>query len=170
MNGGEASRWEVRKDQTAPTQPYVLAEMSNNASTVRCPLAIFNAVTLRDGDVSVRIKPVSGHADQAGGLVWRYRDPNNYYVARENARTQNVAIYKVENGARTEIGTVTHDILPNTWGILKVSVRGNRFQIYMNHRRIWEGEDNTFKGPGKVGLWAQADSVTYFDDFRVYPK
>ena len=169
-NGGEAPRWEVRKDRTAPTQPYVLAQTSNDASNNRCPLAIFNQVNLRDGDVSVRIKPVAGRADQAGGLVWRYRDANNYYLARENARTQNVAIYRVENGARTQIGNVTHDILQNTWSILKVSVKGNRFQVYVNHRRIWQGEDATFSGPGKVGLWTLADSVTYFDDFRVYPK
>jgi len=169
-NHGEAPRWEIRKDQTAPTQPYVLAQTSNDATNNRCPLAIFNAVTLRDGDVSVRIKPVSGSADQAGGLVWRYRDSNNYYLARENARTKNVSIFRVQNGERTQIGTVMHDILPNTWSILKVSVRGNRFQVYMNHRRIWQGEDKTFTAGGKVGLWTMADSVTYFDDFRVYPR
>jgi hypothetical protein len=169
-NRGEAPRWEVRKDQTAPTQPYVLAQISNDATNNRCPLAIFNGLNLRDGDVSVRVKPVSGRADQSGGLVWRYRDPNNYYLARENARTKNVAIFKVENGQRTQIGTVPHDILSNTWSILKVSVRGNRFQVYVNHRRILQAEDKTFTGPGKVGLWTLADSVTYFDDFRVYPK
>jgi len=171
-NGGEAPRWEIKKDQSAPTQPYVLAQTSSSSNANRCPLAIFDGVTLRDGDVSVRIKPISGHTDQAGGLVWRYRDANNYYLARENARTRNVAIFKVENGARTAIGTVPHDILANTWSILKVSVKGNRFQVYVNHRRIWAGEDKqkTFTGAGKVGLWTVADSVTYFDDFRVYPR
>lgn len=169
-NGGEAPRWEIRKDQTAPTPPYVLAQTSSGVNVNRCPMAIFNAVSLRDGDVSVRIKPVSGRTDQAGGLVWRYRDANNYYLVRENALTKNVAIFKVENGTRTPIGTVPHDIFPNTWSILKVSVKGDRFQVYVNHRRIWSGEDKTFPGAGKVGLWTLSDSVTYFDDFRVYPK
>lgn len=168
--GGAAPRWEVRKDQSAPTQPYVLAQTSNDAADNRAPLAIFNGMNLRDVDVSVRIKPVSGREDQAGGLVWRYRDQNNYYLARENARTKNVAIFKVENGARRQITDISHNILPNTWSILKVSVRGNRFQVYVNHRRILQGEDKTFNGPGKVGLWTLADSVTYFDDFRVNPK
>jgi hypothetical protein len=167
---GAAPRWEIRKDQTAPTPPYVLAQVSNSTGE-RFPLAIYNDLTLRDGDVSVRIKAVSGREDQAGGVVFRYRDANNYYLARENALTRNVAIYRVENGQTHQITpAVPHDISPNTWNILKVSVRGNRFQVYMNHRRILQAWDRTFNGAGKVGLWTQADSVTYFDDFRIYPK
>jgi hypothetical protein len=77
----------------------------------------------------------------------------------------------VTNGERLPIATaVPHDIEPNTWNILKVSVRGSRFQVYVNHRRILQADDKTFSGPGRLGLWTVADSVTYFDDFRVYPK
>ena len=169
-NRGAAQRWEIRKDQTAPTQPYVLAEVSHTAGE-HCPLAIYDGLTLHDADVSVRIKPVSGREDQAGGVVFRYRDPNNFYLARENALTRNVALFKVENGQSRQITTaVPHDISPNTWNILKVSVRGYRFQVYLNHHRILQGWDKTFDGWGKVGLWTTSDSVTYFDDFRVYPK
>jgi hypothetical protein len=170
-NGGGAPRWEIRKDTTAPTQPYVLAQTSNDTAGDRCPLAIFDALSVRDVDVSVRIKPVAGHENQAGGVVWRYRDPNNYYVARENALTKNVAIYRVVNGASHEIANaVPHDIEPNTWHILKVTARGDRFQVYLNHRRILQAQDKTFRAPGKVGVWTSADSITYFDDFRVYPR
>lgn len=168
-NRGATPRWVIQQDKTAPTPPYVLA--LSNASGERCPLAIYNDLSLHDGDVSVRIKAVSGREDQAGGVVFRYRDPNNYYLARENALTRNVAIFKVENGQTRQITpAVPHDISANTWNILKVSVRGSRFQVYMNHRRILQGWDKTFNGWGKVGLWTEADSVTYFDDFRVYPK
>lgn len=169
-NRGAAARWEIRKDQSAPTQPYVLAQVSNTAGG-HCPLAIYNGLTLHDADVSVRIKPVPGRENQAGGVIFRYRDPNNYYLVRENALTRNVAVFKVENGESRQITVaIPHDISPNTWNILKVSVRGNRFQVYMNHHRILQAWDKTFGGSGKVGLWTMADSVTYFDDFRVYPK
>jgi hypothetical protein len=170
-NRGEPSRWVVRADRTAPTPPYVLAQVSADASDNRCPLAILDGVSLRDGDVSVRIKPVSGSEDRAGGVIWRYRDPNNYYLARANALEKNVAIFRVKNGIRTQIASdVPHDIPSNAWSILKVSVRGNRFQVYLNHRRLLSADDGTFAGPGKVGLWTVADSITYFDDFRVNPK
>ncbi len=170
-NSGGAPQWQVVRDQSAPTQPYVLAQTSSDPTGNRCPLAILDNVSLKNGDVSVRMKPVSGREDRAGGVVWRYRDPNNYYLVRANALTKNVAVYKVERGLRTQIsGEVGHDIPSNAWSILKVSVRGDKFQIYVNHHRILQSSDHTFSGAGKVGLWTKSDSVTYFDDFRVYPK
>jgi hypothetical protein len=172
-NRGRAPQWEVRKDGSAATQPYVLAQVSTDPTGDRSPLAILDNMALRDGDVSVRIKLVSGQAVQAGGLIWRYRDANNYYLARASALEQNVAVFKVQNGQRIRIlPGVKHDLPANGhgWAILKVSVRGNRFQVYLDHRRILQGADNTFSGPGGVGLWTVADSVTYFDDFRVYPR
>jgi len=170
-NGGAAPKWEILKDGSAPTQPYVFAQVSNDPGGNRFPLAIFDGLMVRDSDISVRMKPVSGHADQAGGLVFRYRDNNNYYLARANAIDGSVALFKVENGRRTALNPgVHHDIPLNAWSILKVSVRGRRFQVYVNHRRILQGFDDTFSNSGKVGLWTVGDSVTYFDDFRVYPK
>jgi hypothetical protein len=170
-NHGGAPKWEILRDHTAPTQPYVLAQVSNDPTDNRFPLAILDNLTLRDGDVSVRIKPVAGREGRAGGLVWRYRDENNYYLVRANALEKNVMVYKVQNGRRTQIDRgAHHDIPSNDWSILKISVRGNRFQVYVNHRRLMQVQDNTFTGPGRVGLCTVADSVTYFDDFRVYPK
>jgi hypothetical protein len=168
---GSAPRWEIRKDLTAPSQPYVLAQVSTDPNANRAALAILNNMSLRDGEVSVRIKPVAGRQDPGGGLVWRYRDPNNYYVVHANAAQRTVAVDKVQDGRRVALAPgVKHDFPVNTWSILKVWTRGNRFQVYVDHRRILEGVDNTFTTPGKVGLCTIADSVTYFDDFRVYPR
>jgi hypothetical protein len=170
-NAGSAPQWQVVKDTSAPTQPYVLAQTSSDPTGNRCPMAILENVSLQNGDVSVRLKPVSGREDRAGGVVWRYRDANNYYLVRANALTKTVVIYKVERGQRSQVGVeVRHDIPSNAWSILKVSVRGPKFQVYVNHHRILESWDRTFNGAGKVGLWTVSDSVTYFDDFRVYPK
>jgi hypothetical protein len=168
---GKAPDWEIRKDQTAPTQPYVLAEISGDRAETRFPLAILNDPTTRDADVSVRIKPISGREGLAGGVVWRYRDTNNYYLARANANENTVSVFKVQNGRKIPIlASVKHPIPVNSWSILKVSVRGSRFQVFVDHRRVLEGRDATFSAPGRVGLWALGDSVVYFDDFRVYPK
>jgi hypothetical protein len=166
-----ASGWEIRKDQTAPTQPYVLAEVSGDRTDTKSPLAILNNLSTRDADVSVRIKPVSGREGLAGGLVWRYHDENNYCVAHVNANENTVSVFKVQNGRKIPLFvTVKHPIPANSWSILKVSVRGSRFQVFVDHRRVLEGQDKTFAGPGRVGLWTLSDSVIYFDDFRVYPK
>ena len=170
-NHGRAPQWEIRTDRSAPTQPYVLAQLAADPVGDRCPLAIWDGNTLRDGDISVRLKPVSGREMQAGGIVWRYRDENNYYLARANALDKNVQVFKVEGGKRLPLmAGVSHEFPVNEWSILKVSVRGNRFQVYMDHRRVLQGQDATFTGSGKVGLWTVGDSVTYFDDFRVSPR
>jgi hypothetical protein len=77
----------------------------------------------------------------------------------------------VQNGQRTPLlPGARHEIPANGWRILKVSLRGNRYQVYMDHRRILQGYDSTYTGAGQVGLCTVADSVAYFDDFRVYPK
>ena len=176
---GASPRWEIRKDPSAPASPYVLAQVATNPRQDEFSLAILNSMSLRDGDISVRLKPVSGHEDQGGGLVFRYRDERNYYLVRADSHDREVTVYKVENGRCSPIRprglppstfSVKHNIQPNTWSILKVSVRGTRFQVYVNHRRLLQADDGSFAGPGKVGLVTVADSVTYFNDFRVYAK
>jgi hypothetical protein len=168
---GSPAGWQIRKDQTAPTQPYVLAQVSVDPTETESPLAILDDPSTRDADVSVRLKPVSGRDGLAGGVVWRYRNENNYYLVRASAIENTVSVFKVENGHRIPLlAGVKHAIPANAWSILKVSVRGPRFQVFVDHRRVLEGQDKTFSGAGRVGLWTLADSVVYFDDFRVYPK
>jgi hypothetical protein len=163
--------WEVRRDLSAPTQPYVLAQTSVDSEEGGSPLAIVNAVNLRDGDVSVRMKAIPGHGSQSAGVVFRYRDPDNYYVATADSSRQDVVVYRVKNGVRTPLlRHVKRDVPANQWSIIKVSLGGDRIQVFMGHRRVLRIQDKTFSGPGKVGLWAGGDSVTYFDDFRVSPK
>jgi hypothetical protein len=142
-------------------------------------MAIFNPAICRDGEVSVKFKTVSGKADQTAGLVWRYRDPNNYYLVRANALENNIVMYKVEAGNRILLAPngrppktfgVRHRIPSRTWSILKVSFKKSHFEVYFDHRKVFEAEDSTFAQAGKVGLWTKADSVTYFDDFQVSAK
>jgi hypothetical protein len=168
-------KWEIVKDPSAPKPPNVLAQFAPDPRHDSYALAILNRVSMRDGDLSVRFKPVSGQ-DQAGGIIFRYRDDKNYYALAASAMGDEVALYKVENGRSIPIiprGSspqkfeVKHDIHPNAWQILKVSVRGNQFQIYVNHRRLFRAQDSSFRGAGKVGVCTVSDSVTYFDDFRV---
>ncbi len=56
-------------------------------------------------DVSVRIKALSGVIDQGGGVVWRYTDPQHYYIARWNPLENNLRVYKIVEGVRTQLDT-----------------------------------------------------------------
>ncbi|HET8547802.1 MAG TPA: hypothetical protein VFL57_07360 [Bryobacteraceae bacterium] len=84
-NEGGPPRWEIVRDDTAPTKPNVLAQLSTDKTNRRFPLAIYKGARVRDGSINVRFRPVSGALDQAAGLVWRYKDENNYYIVRANA-------------------------------------------------------------------------------------
>jgi hypothetical protein len=172
--GGPPS-WQVAGDPSAPSKPNVLAQTSNDKTSRRFPLAVYEKATLRDGEVSVRFKPVSGTVDQAAGIVWRYRDAGNYYIVRANALENNVVLYKVENGKRIPLAPkdtpaktygMKHTVPGRTWSQLAVSFRGQVFSVSFNGEKLFEVEDGTFTEAGRVGLWTEADSVTYFDDFQ----
>lgn len=175
---GVAPAWEVKADSSAPSQPNVLAQISTDKTGYRFPLAIADDGSFRDLDLSVKFKPISGNEDQAAGLVWRLKDANNYYIVRANALENNVVLYKVENGKRTDLplkgegrtyGKKTN-VPKAQWSELRVVAAGNLFEVFLNGNKLYEVEDNTFTEAGKVGLWTKADSVTYFDDLRVTAK
>jgi hypothetical protein len=176
---GAAPRWETVRDESAPTPPYVLAQLSHDRTAGRFPLAIWGRISVRDGAVSVAFKTVDGAVDQAAGIVWRYQDPNNYYIVRANALENNVVLYKVENGVRLSIAPkglpsrsygVKHEIPGRQWNTLKVAFQGSSFVVSYNGERLFETEDRTFTKAGKTGLWTKADSVTYFNEFTVTGK
>ncbi len=176
---GGAPKWEVVKDESAPSKPHVFAQVSKDATGGRYPLAVYEKASLRDGTLSVKFKAISGGGDQAAGLVWRYKDPDNYYVVRANALEDNVVLYKVEKGERIALAPkgmppktygVKHRVPKLTWNTLSVAVQGNVFTVSFDGQKIFEVEDSTFTGAGKVGLWTKADSVTWFDDFRIETK
>ena len=120
---------------------------------------------------------MSGNVDRAAGIVWRYRDENNFYLVRADALEGNVALYKVEQGRRTSLApagkggaaAVQVPVPAGRWSTLRVAFMGTRFVVSFDEKPLFEVEDSTFAGPGRVGLWTQADSVTHFDAFDLLP-
>jgi hypothetical protein len=129
------------------------------------PWCVRKGTSLADGFVEVRFKPEAGRQDQAGGVVWRWKDGDNYYVARANALENNVSLYYTENGRRNTIKYVDAPVAPNVWHTLRVEFSGTRIRVALNGKVYIEVDNTRIKGPGSVGLWTKADSVTAFDDF-----
>jgi hypothetical protein len=173
-HSGGAPKWEIVRDDSGPHPPMVFAQTSRDQTSGRFPLAIWDRAMLRDGAVSVAFKAVAGNIDRAAGIVWRYKDPNNYYIVRANALENNVVLYKVEAGVRLSIAPkglpsrsygVKHEVPSSRWNTLRVVFKQSLFTVFFDGDRLFEAEDQTFKDAGKVGLWTKADSVTYFADF-----
>jgi hypothetical protein len=176
-DGGADPRWEIVADATSPAGARVLAQRSDDATSGRFPLAIHPGPPLLNGALSIRFKPVSGAVDRAAGLVWRYRDEDNYYIVRANALENNIVLYKVEDGRRVSLAPVgkrgeygvEQSVPADRWSTLRVAFMGPRFVVSFDGKPLFEVEDATFAGPGRVGVWTKADSVTYFDEFELLP-
>ncbi len=173
---GAAPHWEIARDDTSPGSPLVLAQTSRDETAGRFPLAVWERTAIRDGEVSVAFKAVAGSIDRAAGVVWRYQDPNNYYIVRANALENNVVLYKVENGVRASIAPkglpsraygVKHEVPGGRWNVLHVVFDNSVFTVFFNGEKLFEVEDLTFKQAGKTGVWTKADSLTYFNNFTI---
>ena len=167
---GTQEKWIITADVTAPSKPNVVAQTSTDQTDYRFPLLISDEGTFQDLDLSVKFKAVSGNIDRAGGLVFRLKDPNNYYIVRANALENNYRLYHVVNGRRSQFAGANLKITSGEWHELRVEVVGNKIICYYDGNKKIEATDDTFKDAGKVGLWTKADSVTYFDDLKAIAK
>ena len=159
--GGGAPHWTVESDAAAPSRPNVLKQSGFAAF----PWCVKNDTAFADGMVEVKFKPISGKEDQAGGLVWRWKDGDNYYVARANALEGNVSLYHTTKGSRNTIEYKDAPVAPGVWHTLRVTFKGASMQVALDGKTYIDVRDEHIAGSGKVGVWTKADSVTLFDDF-----
>jgi hypothetical protein len=159
--GGGSPRWVVEADPGAASPPNVLKQSGSGPF----PWCVKQGTSLAGGAVEVKFKPLSGREDQAGGVVWRWKDGDNYYVARANALENNVSLYYTEGGRRRTIKYVDAPVTGNTWHTLRAEFRGTRIRVLLDGKPSIELDDSHIAGPGAVGVWTKADSVTAFDDF-----
>ncbi len=167
MTGKGSPKWSVESDPTAPSKGKVVKQ----SGTATYPLLLKTGTSLKDGFVEVRFKAISGGEDRAGGLIWRAKDANNYYVVRANALEDNVVLYKTVDGTRNALDIVGRQggygvnlpVPSGQWHSLRVEFNGSRFKAYFNGKLAFEVDDRTFLDAGQIGLWTKADSVTAFD-------
>ncbi len=166
QTGKGAAKWAVVADDSAPSKPNVLKQ----SGEATYPVCIKHDASLKDGFVEVKFKPISGKEDQAGGVIWRCKDADNYYIARANALEDNVTIYHTIKGRRTEKKRTEIKVSSNEWHTLRVDFQGSHFTVTFDGKKAIEWDDETFKDAGKAGVWTKADSVTLFDDFSYGTK
>ena len=161
QTGSGSAKWSVEKDDSAPSKPNVLKQ----SGEATFPVCIKNDTNLKDGFVEVNFKPITGREDQAGGVIWRCKDADNYYIARANALEDNVTIYNTINGKRVAFKNTNTKVTSGVWHVLRVDFKGNQFTVTFDDKKVVEASDNSFTEAGKVGVWTKADSVTEFDNF-----
>jgi hypothetical protein len=166
VTGKGTPKWTVDADASAPSAPNVLRQSASGTF----PWCVKRAVSLVDGFVEVKFRPEKGREDQAGGIVWRWKDGDNYYVARANALENNVSLYYTASGRRNTLEYVNAPVPANVWHALRVDFAGTRIKVLLDGKPYIEHEDGHIQGAGAVGVWTKADSVTAFDDFSYGAK
>jgi len=161
VTGRGSPRWTVAVEPGAPSGTNVLRQSGSGTF----PWCVRSGTSLSDGFVEVKFKPLTGREDQAGGLVWRWKDGDHYYVARANALENNVSLYYTEGGSRKTIRYVDAPVATGAWHTLRVEFVATRIAVSLDGKRYIDVEDSHIGGTGSVGVWTKADSVTAFDDF-----
>lgn len=165
---GEGSVWKIVADDSAPSKSKLVL-----AQAAASPAKLFNLCVADDGryrdvEAQVAFKAVRGKEDQGGGIVWRYQDADNYYVARMNPLESNYRVYKVVAGKRSQLETKGDlKVRAGEWHVLKIRQVGEHIECWLDGTKYLDAKDKTFSQAGKIGLWTKADAQTYFDDFRV---
>ncbi len=161
VTGRGTPKWSVEADTTAPSKSNVLKQSGSGDF----PWCVLRDTSLGDGFVEVKFKPLAGSEDQAGGVVWRWKDGDNYYVAGANALENNVSLYYTTQGRRHTINYQDAPVAANVWHTLRVEFVGPQMKVMLDGKIYIEQNDAHIVNAGRVGVWTKADSVTAFKDF-----
>ncbi len=164
---GEGSVWKVVEDDTAPSKSGLALAQTAEGPNPFFNLCVAQDTSFQDVELRVAFKAVKGKLDQGGGLVWRLQDADNYYIARMNPLEDNFRVYKVIAGKRIQLGTKEELKVPaGEWHTLRVKMKGDRIECFLDGTRHLEATDDAIAKPGKVGLWTKADAQSHFDQFK----
>lgn len=178
LGGGGPPDWKIIPGEApsafAPLDPTkntgggsVLAQTSQDPADERFPMYIYDGDKFRNFQFTTQLKLVSGTAEQMAGVVFRYQNASNFYVARISGLGQNIRFYKVYNGMRSDPLGPGCKLAPGTWHELGVHCDGNQIDILLDGRKVMPTlGDNTFS-EGKIGFWTKSDSVSYFANARM---
>ena len=118
-----------------------------------------------DLDVSMKFKPISGHEDASGGIVFRFND-GKYYVVRANALEGNFRLYYYDRGRRQLASASVKAPALGQWHAVRLVTAGNHMQAWLDGKLYLDHHDSRYKA-GRVGLWTKTDSVTACDDLTI---
>lgn len=178
-HSGPMGDWVVRRDPSAPSRPNVLSQLSRGGARYEFEIAVFDKVICRDGDLSAKIRLRPGPGPKTAGLVWRYQDPNNFYMLHLSADQRNLVLFRVQQGKAQPVPVrgakpgsfgVSHDVRSGVWYLARVVFRGPRVRVFLGNRLLFDATDNAIPQSGKTGLWTKGSTVASFDDFRIDKK
>lgn len=144
---------------------FGVLETHNSGSTFN--MALFDDWVVKDFVARLWVHAREGQEDQGGGLVWRAKDFDHYYICRWNPLENNFRFYKVVGGRRSMLASSQVKTDPKLWHLLRIEAHGPKVRIFFDGTLKMETEDRSFLEPGKFGLWTKADAATSFDELEI---
>ena len=142
------------------------AFLDNIAAYYYFPLAIARTGAVGEALLRLRIRPVAGRIDRAGGIAFAIRDADNYLVLRINALENNVTLFEFRNGRRHALASAERKLITGLWYELQADIRPHAIIGSVDGEAVLTvAVDKT--PTGFIGLWTKADSTTWFDDLAI---
>jgi hypothetical protein len=167
---GDGSLWKIVEDKDAPGGK-ALMQTSDAGTGSFFNLCIAEETNYTDLDATFLFKAITGKEDQGGGLIWRCKDANSYYIARFNPLEDNFRLYTVTNGKRSKpLADVKLSLPAGTWHTMRIVHQGDHIQCYLNGKLHIDVKDSTYPEGGKIGFWSKADAQTRFAELQISGK
>jgi hypothetical protein len=165
---GKQGQWTMVHDATAATG-LAIEQPGVGSTEDRFRLAIYKPASLKNVEVSVRLKAAGGTSDRDGGVAVRLRTRDNYYLVQLDALRDRVLLSLVADGVSEEIAGVDADIASHTWHTLAVRAVDAEFVVSLDGIWMFTGFDKTLPRDGRIALWTKGDSVMRFDRITITP-
>lgn len=163
---GTPAAWSVAQDGGAQQgERHLRVTTENTGSTYNLLLSLDDYPA--DLELATWLRADSGKEDQGGGLVWRGRDAENYWIARWNPLEKNLRLYLVEDSKRRQIASADLDAEPSAWHELRVVMRGDAATVLFDGAQLIEAADPALSGGGRIGFWTKADAAVSFDSLTL---
>jgi hypothetical protein len=162
---GKQLPWALVEDATAAGG--IALEQRSSPTTANHSLAVYKAASVKDAEISIRIKVTGGEENQGGGIALRLMAPDSYYVVRMDARRDRVVFLRVAGGDAEEIVAVDADIATKAWHTLTVRAVDDEFVVSLDGVWAFTAFDKVLSRAGRVALWTPTGSVTRFDSITI---
>ena len=138
----------------------------------------------RDLDVKVRFQILGGTVSPAVGIAFGLQSPTAYSVLRYDAAKDELSVLKIAEPTHTVLqrtpitlpapgAALATAVTPPAaakpapgWHTLRLLVKSGQIRGWLDMNKRINIPDAAYAG-GKVGLWAQGDTVALFDDWTV---
>jgi hypothetical protein len=120
----------------------------------------------QDIKVSTRLRLTEG--DRAGGVVWRYRDANNFYFMAVFYGDHSASLIRVTGGNRVVLDLVKDiNLNPDAWHAMSVVHEGDEIRGSIDGIGILRARDRTVADGNRAGVWSAGNTTGFFDDLTI---